>query len=304
VSGPRNPGQYQLLDATTRKIEELGAVMPWISPKRLAAVSAFDVATKDGKSIEAFLTQPRKFDGARPPLVVMPHGGPIGVQDTREFDPVVQSLAAHGYAVLQVNYRGSAGKGTGFLEAGHGAWGKGIEDDIEAALDDVEAKRLVDAERVCIFGGSYGGYSALISITRRPQRYRCAAAAAAPTDLLLLSSDYLNGEDSRRVFAKIVGDPDADRERLIATSPAFRTAEMNVPILLIQGDRDRVVDPEHAYRMRDMLDATGKPYEWMLLTGATHDPTPRQWQQMMDRVEQFLAKYLQVRDAGAPKSAH
>jgi dienelactone hydrolase len=305
VSGPRNPGQYQLLDTTTHKTEELGGVMPWVSKSRLAPVSAFDVATQDGRSIEAFLTRPQKFSGARPPLVVMPHGGPIGFQDTREFDPVVQSLAEHGYAVLQVNYRGSSGKGTGFLEAGHGAWGKGIEDDIEAALDDVESRQLVDAERVCIFGASYGGYSALISITRRPQRYRCAAAAAAPTDLLLLSSDYLYGEDRRRVFAKIVGDPDADRERLITVSPVFHAAEMDVPILLIQGDSDRVVDPEHAYRMRDMLDANGKPYEWLLLTGATHDPTPRQWQQVMGRVEQFLAKYLQMRDAGgAPRSAH
>lgn len=297
VSGPRNPGQHQLLDTAKHTTEDLGAVMPWIPGSRLAPVTAIDVATKDGKSIEAFLTSPRKFSGPRPPLVVMPHGGPIGVQDTREFDPVVQSLAARGYAVLQVNYRGSAGKGVGFLEAGLGAWGQGIEDDIEAALDTVAAKQLVDADRVCIFGGSYGGYSALIGITRRPQRYRCAAAFAAPSDLLLLSSEYLGSEDGERVFAKMVGDPKADREHLIAISPAYRAAEMNVPILLIQGDLDRVVDPEHAYRMRAMLEANGKPFEWMLLEGATHDPTPRQAERLMGRVNKFLAQHLQVRES-------
>jgi dipeptidyl aminopeptidase/acylaminoacyl peptidase len=294
VSGPRNPGRYQLLDASHHTTEDLGKVMPWLREAQLAPVTALDVPTKDGKSIEGFLTRPQRFSGKRPPLVVMPHGGPIGVQDTREFNPVVQSLAAHGYAVLQVNYRGSSGRGSGFLEAGMGAWGQGIEDDIEAALDTVESKQLVDAERVCIFGGSYGGYSALISITRRPQRYRCAAAVAAPTDLLLMSSEYQGSADAERVFAKIVGDPEKNRDHLIAISPAYRAAEMNVPILLMQGDRDRVVDPEHAYRMRAMLEANGKSYEWMLLEDATHDPSPKQWLKLMSRVDQFLAKHLQA----------
>ncbi len=295
VSGAHNPGQHQLLDTARRTIEDLGEAMPWIAPERLAPVTAIDVRTRDGKSIEAFLTKPRRFTGKRPPLVVMPHGGPIGVQDTREFNPVVQALAARGYAVLQPNYRGSSGRGAGFLEAGMGAWGQGIEDDIEAALDAVISKQLVDPDRVCIFGGSYGGYSALISITRRPQRYRCAAAVAAPTDLLLMSSEFQGSEDGERVFAKIVGDPEKNRDHLIAISPAYRTADMNVPILLVQGDRDRVVDPEHAYRMRAMLDANDKPYEWMLLEDTTHDPNPKQWVQLMSRVFEFLAQHLQAR---------
>jgi len=292
VSGPRNPGQYHLIDAENRNIADLGGVKPWLDPAQLAPVTAIEVTPKHGKAIEAFLTLPRWFTRKRPPLVVMPHGGPIGVQDTRDFNPVVQSLAAEGYAVIQVNYRGSGGRGTGFLEAGMGAWGQGIEDDIEAAIDHVVAARKVDADRVCIFGGSYGGYSALISITRRPQRYRCAAAAAAPTDLLLMSSEFSDAEDGRRVFTRIVGDPDADRENLITISPAYRATEMNVPILLIYGDQDRRVDLEHAYRMRAMLEAHGKPYEWMLLEGAGHEPTPDQWEQMMRRVHGFLEKHL------------
>jgi len=101
------------------------------------------------------------------------------------------------------------------------------------------------------------------------------------------------------MFAKMVGDPKADREHLIAISPAYRAAEMNVPILLIQGDLDRVVDPEHAYRMRAMLEANGKPFEWMLLEGATHDPTPRQAERLMGRVDKFLAQHLRPANAGA-----
>jgi dipeptidyl aminopeptidase/acylaminoacyl peptidase len=232
----------------------------------------------------------------------MPHGGPIGVQDTRDFDPVVQSLAASGYAVLQMNYRGSSGRGTGFLEAGHGAWGTGIEDDIEDALDHVVASGRVDGDRVCIFGGSYGGYSALIGITRRPQRYRCAAAFAAVTDLILFGSQFFDNEDARRAVAQILGDPDADRERLIAVSPAYRASEMDVPILLIQGGRDRVVDPEHAYRMRAMLDASGKPYEWMWMEDAAHSPTPAQWLELLERLDGFLARHLKPARASAPRS--
>jgi dienelactone hydrolase len=302
VSGPRNPGELHLLDAQKRTVRKLGAVMPWLAPAQLAPVNGLEVKARDGKTIEAFLARPAKFTGRRPPLVVMPHGGPIGVQDTRDFNPVVQSLAAQGYAVLQVNYRGSSGKGAGFLDAGRGAWGMGIEDDIEAALDHVVAARSVDAERVCIFGGSYGGYSALIGITRRPQRYRCAAAFAAPTDLILLASEYFDDEYGRTMFARIAGDPDADRERLIAVSPAYRASEMDVPILLIQGDRDRVVDPEHAYRMRAMLEAYGKPCEWMLIEGATHAPTPEQTLQLLERLNDFLAKYLEPGRAAAPRS--
>jgi dipeptidyl aminopeptidase/acylaminoacyl peptidase len=231
-----------------------------------------------------------KFSGRLPPLVVMPHGGPLGMSDTREFDPVVQSLTTGGYAVLQVNYRGSGGR----FEAGQRAWGREIEDDLEAALDRVVAMKSVDPDRICIFGGSYGGYSALISITRCPQRYRCAIAAAPPTDLLLMfqSSDFASTEEGRREFAEIVGDPDRDRAHLIEISPAYRAQDMDVPILLIHGDRDTRVDIEHSYRMKAMLEANGRSPEWMVLEGATHSPTRRQYARLMERVLEFLDAHL------------
>jgi dipeptidyl aminopeptidase/acylaminoacyl peptidase len=294
VNDARDPGHYYFVDRDRLRTKDLGAVMPWLEPSRLAPVKLLQVKAKDGRAIDAFLALPVSFTGSRPPLIVMPHGGPVGVADTREFDPVLQSLAVDGYAVLQVNYRGSGGKGADFLDAGRGAWGGGIEDDIEAALDHVVAAKQVDPERVCIFGASYGGYSALISITRRPQRYRCAVAVAAPTDLLLSfdSSDFAATEDGRREFAEIVGDPDRDRDHLIAVSPAYRAQEMDVPILLVHGDRDRRVDLEHAYRMRAMLDAYHKPYEWMLLENAEHSPNPEQLVRLMHRVLEFLSHHL------------
>lgn len=290
VDDTRDPGHYYFVDIKRGKTADVGEAMRRIDPALMSPVSTLKVAAKDGRPIEAFLALPVKYSGRLPPLVVMPHGGPLGESDTREFAPLVQTLATGGYAVLQVNYRGSGGRGRDFLDAGRLAWGREIEDDIEAALDHVLAGKKVDPDRICIFGGSYGGYSALISITRRPQRYRCAIALAAPTDLLLMfqSSDFAGTEEGRREFAKIVGDPDRDRDHLIEISPAYRARDMDVPLLLIHGDRDIRVDVEHAYRMKAMLEANGKHPEWMLLQDATHYFTRSQLVRVMERVLEFL----------------
>jgi dipeptidyl aminopeptidase/acylaminoacyl peptidase len=294
VDDSRDPGHFYFVDTLASKSIDVGAVMRRIDPALMAPVTAMQVTAKDGQPIEAFFALPVKFSGASPPLVVMPHGGPIGVRDTREFDPVLQSLTTSGYAVLQVNYRGSGGKGIDFLEAGQRALGRQIEDDIEAALDHVITAKRVDPERICIFGWSYGGYSALISITRRPQRYRCAVAGAAPTDLLLWyeSSDFSIFEEGKQEYVRIVGDPDRDRDHLIEISPAYHALEMDVPILLIHGDRDTRVDVENSYRMKAMLEAYGRPPEWMLLRDVGHSPPQRQFMRVMERVLEFLDAHL------------
>ena len=302
VSDSRDPGRHYFVDLRKAQTIDVGAAVRRIDPALMSPVGAMKVVAKDGQEIEAFLALPVSFTGSLPPLVVVPHGGPIGIRDTREFDPIVQSLATGGYAVLQVNYRGSAGRGRDFRDAGQRAWGREIEDDIEAALDRVLAEKRVDPERICIFGGSYGGYSALISITRRPQRYRCAVAAAAPTDLLLMfeSSDFAATEEGRQSFAEIVGDPDRDREHLIEISPAYHAQEMDVPILLVHGDRDTRVDVEHADRMKAMLEVYGRPPEWMLLRDAGHTPTRRQYMRLMERVLEFLDVQLAPKVTSAP----
>ncbi|MEM7410472.1 MAG: prolyl oligopeptidase family serine peptidase [Myxococcota bacterium] len=294
VSDSSDPGSYFLVDEFSQQLEEVGKRMPWVDSDRLSPVRVFEVDSADGLSIEAFLALPKRFEGARPPLVVMPHGGPLGMRDTRDFNPWVQSLAGAGFAVLQVNYRGSSGKGRGFLDAGRHAWGRGIEDDIETALQRVLSEGEVDPKRVCIFGYSYGGYSALISATRPGHPYRCAASAAGASDLLLLfaSSDFAVTEHGRQAYAEIVGDPVADRERLIATSPAYQADAIDIPVLLVHGDLDRRVDREHSVRMRDMLLARGKPVEWLWIDDAEHATTPEQTAQILDRVLRFLAEHL------------
>jgi hypothetical protein len=175
ASGPRDPGTYYLLDTETNSATSAGRRMPWLDPRELVEVEAFRVIASNGTELEAFVARPESLADGPPPLVVLPHGGPAGIRDTRAFDPLVQYLAAGGLAVLQVNYRGSAGRGRTFLDAGKRAWGRGIEQDIEAAIEEVTRRGWVDGDRICVAGGSYGGYSALMSVIRRPDRYRCAA---------------------------------------------------------------------------------------------------------------------------------
>ncbi|MGH0033134.1 MAG: alpha/beta hydrolase family protein, partial [Myxococcota bacterium] len=142
TSGPREPGSYYVLDTETNTATRVARSMPWIDPSTLADVEAHRLASTGGIEVEAFLTRPR--DVERPPLVVLPHGGPSLVRDTRAFDPLVQFLAAGGLAVLQVNYRGSGGRGQSFLDAGKRQWGRGIEEDLEAAFDHVVERGIVD----------------------------------------------------------------------------------------------------------------------------------------------------------------
>ena len=294
VTGPRNPGNYYVVNTEDRRSIDVGKTMPRLNASRLVDVEALGVESGDGTRVEAFLALPRSFEGDRPPLVVMPHGGPLGVRDDRHFNPEVQYLAAAGFAILTVNYRGSGGYGRAFLEAGRREWSEGIEDDIDAAIEHVIARDLIDPKRICITGSSYGGCSALISVARSPGRYRCAASLAGPTDILLLfeSSDFAETQLGRQELAEIVGDPDTERERLVSISPAYRSAEIDVPVFIAHGTHDTRVDVEHAYRMKAMLEANGRRCEWLIIDGAGHSPSREQYVDFLTMLRRFLERHL------------
>jgi dipeptidyl aminopeptidase/acylaminoacyl peptidase len=294
VSGAANPGSFFFFEKESGRLSRLGDVIPDVPADALVEMRAFDVESADGTPIEAFLAVPRSGGGRPPPLLVLPHGGPISVRDTRSFDPFVQLIALDGIAVLKVNYRGSYGYGRAFLESGKKEWAEGIEADVDAAVDLVIEKRLVDSERICIAGFSYGGYSAMISAIRRPDRYRCAVSLNGPMDLplLFLSSDFARVAKGRERMAELLGDPESDFDHLVEISPVYQAENLRVPVLLAHGAFDERVDPDHAYRMRSMLDLYEIPYEWLVLSESGHSPSNEEFLKFSLAARAFLRTHL------------
>lgn len=228
------------------------------------------------------------------PLVVMPHGGPHSVRDDHAYDPFAQYLASWGYAVLQVNYRGSSGYGLEFAQLGRREWARGIEDDIDAAVERARQHPAIDAGRLCIVGGSYGGFSALASVVRHRDRYRCAVSINGASDVPFIgeSSDFADSERSMQSWQRMVGDVENERETLLEISPAYHVDRIEAPVLVVYGTRDRRVDPDHSHRVLAMLELYGKPHEVLEIEGAEHGFHRHEWIIVARTVRRFLSEHL------------
>lgn len=291
-SSATNPGDFFVRDRAG-EIHRVGRVGENVDRAKLSPVDAFRVKSRDGVEIEAYLTLPRGRKG-RSPLVVLPHGGPHSTRDSRQYDPLVQYLASFGFAALQVNYRGSGGYGLEFEVLGKKEWARGIEDDIDAAVEHAMGLTVVDGERICIVGGSYGGFSALASVVRHRDRYRCAVSINGVSDVPLLfdSSDSADSKSAISFFKEYVGDPETERDKLLEISPAYHVRELETPILIIQGTADRRVDSDHAHRMALMLELYGKPHELLLIEGAEHSLDRDEWIITVRTIRRFLTAHL------------
>ncbi|WP_257387176.1 alpha/beta hydrolase family protein [Tahibacter caeni] len=262
---------YYLFDRTTKKVEKLVDSYDAFRHARPVAARTFSVKTADGLTVQAFLTLPAT-GGGKAPLIVMPHGGPIGVYDTRYFDPTVQMLAGSGWAVLRVNYRGSGGAGRAFSEAGEGRWGREIEADVDLAVSHALENFALDPQRIALVGHSYGGYSTLMGLINKPERYRCGVAVAAVTDLPLMfsSADFTASERVTARMKKIMGDPDTQMDMLKENSPVYQYKRLQRPLLLIHGTEDERVTYEHAWRLRNLLASAGRAPSWLPVPGGDH----------------------------------
>ena len=293
-SSARPPSVFHL-DVKRKQASLLDDAYPWLAGRTWAPSHAVHAAGTDGLPIEAYLTLPAG-DAKKPrPLVVLAHGGPIGVRDTIRFDPEVQLISSLGYGVLQVNFRGSEGYGRSFRDAGKGHYGSLIEDDIEAALKAALAAYPLDERRVCAMGSSYGGYSSLISAVRQPERYRCVISLFGITDLPLFftASDTGASLKGRALLAGWVGDPRADLAGATQFSPLYRYAELKAPLMLIYGGLDPRTDPEHARRLTRMLTLAGRPPLVVELKDAGHGMTkPEQRALVWPAVVHFLKQQL------------
>jgi dipeptidyl aminopeptidase/acylaminoacyl peptidase len=290
VDSDVNPGDYYLFDTKTAKADFLYGTRTWIDPRQMRPKQPFAITARDGLTLHGYVTRP---SGEGPfPLVVLPHDGPHDVRDYWEFDPQVQLLANRGYAVLQLNFRGSAGYGSRFREAGYRQWGGRMQDDLTDATLWAVAQGIAHKDRICIYGLGFGGYAALMGAVREPDLYRCVISYGEVYDLAaVLDSDYLPGRAGAFLLSRMLGE---DRADLRSRSPLRNVERIRAPVLLIQGTQDRRVSGPQVERMKWALKMADKPVDVMTLSGEGSQPYGEDNRRAMyERVLGFLEQHLQ-----------
>ena len=280
----RGMGAYHLLDAPYDPADEGSAagfrlthlldLAPWLDEERLVPMHHVTYEARDGLRIPAYLSLPpgrAPGDGGAPmPLVLNPHGGPW-VRDSWRFNPEVQFLASRGYAVLQPNYRGSAGYGRAYLEASFGQWGLAMQDDLTDGVRWAIDAGLADPERVAIYGGSYGGYATLSGITKTPELYRCAVDYVGVSSIFTwLEAFPPYWKPMLEMVHEMVGHPERDEERLRATSPLYHVDEIRCPLLVAQGANDPRVKLEESDQVVAALRERGVEVEYLVKEDEGH----------------------------------
>ncbi len=257
----RDPGDFYLLDRSTHKLQHLFRGKPWIDPAHMAANQPFTFKARDGLVLHGFVTMPT--DGRKPaPMVVMVHGGPYWVRDAWSFDPEVELLATHGYAVLRVNFRGSGGSGLDFIEKGYRQWGRAMQDDVTDATRWAIQNGYADPSRICIYGGSYGGYAALMGAAREPNLYQCAIGLAGVYDLnKMYKWGDIHRDDYGMHYLKVVLGQ--DKKDLASRSPVDLADRIHIPVLLAHGSLDDRVPAKHAHELRRALNSHGVSVEYV-----------------------------------------
>lgn len=296
----RDPGTTYLYDPKSRQMQELLRPMGWIKPEQMSSMQVIRYKARDGLEIPSYLTLPQGKPATKLPLVAWIHGGPW-VRDEWHFNPEVQFLASRGYAVFQPNYRGSTGFGEHHLTSSFKKYGQSMQDDITDGIKHLIAQGIVDANRVCIGGGSYGGYATVMGLVKEPDLFRCGIDEAGVTDLIwaqeLGYTDFNLGDaDTAEAWYKIaLGDVKTDRALLEQYSPRLHAAKIKAPVLIVHGGGDRRVPIQHAEGMRDALKAAGKEYEWVVYPEEGHGFTkPENKVDRFKKIEAFLAKHLGI----------
>lgn len=302
ASAPNNPGQFYIFNVADRHMEFVGSIYPRLPETALGEMARVDYTATDGQALFGYLTRPPgAAPDARLPLVVLPHGGPEA-RDYLTYDRWAQFLATRGYQVFQPNFRGSAGMGKAFADAGRRHWGERMQDDITDGIDHLVTQGLADRGQVCIMGASYGGYAALQGGAAQPDLYRCVISIAGPSDLMgMLQYERLEAgadSDTYEYWVRSIGDPRADRARIEAVSPLRRAADWRPPVLLIHGDKDEVVPPEQSRNMDQALRRAGKEVRLVILDDARHSGwSTSQHSIILNEIESFLGQHLPVAPA-------
>lgn len=292
VDSPEEGAAYALVDLDKKAATWIGGLYQKLKLEDISPVRSIRFKAADGTDLSGYLTLPRGRAAKGLPLVVFPHGGPA-VRDEPRFNWWAQAMASRGYAVLQVNYRGSDGFGWGFLQAGFGQWGRKMQTDLSDGVRYLKGQGIIDPARVCIVGASYGGYAALAGATLDRGVYRCAASVAGPSDLrrMVIWSKRQNSIAAQRYWLRFMGAEDPKDPVLAELSPALLADKVDIPILLVHGRDDTVVPLEQSRYMAEALEKAGKPVEFVVEKGEDHWLSRSETRlQMLQAVVAFLEK--------------
>ncbi|WP_374356706.1 prolyl oligopeptidase family serine peptidase [Chitinimonas sp.] len=292
----RHPGTYFWFDPKANTLEKLYEIFPDIHEEQMAETKPIEYTARDGLRIRGYLTLPPGREAKNLPTIIHPHGGPWA-RDTWGYNPDVQFLANRGYAVLQMDYRISTGYGAKHFEAGFRQIGGAMQDDKTDGLNWLVKQGITDPKRVCIFGGSYGGYATLWGVTKDPDLYRCGINEVGVSDweIILRGLWYSGGSAyGPDELSKRVGDIDnpQDKPRLDATNPVKLAKRIKAPLLNGYGLQDPRVPIEHLRVMESALRSEGKTFESVVYDNEGHGwRNPENRLDWYKRMEAFLNKY-------------
>lgn len=270
VRSDRNPGELYLFDREKGQARFLMKARQWLDADKMAEVRVIKVKARDGLEMYGYLTIPNGVELKNLPLIVNPHGGPIGPRDNWSFSYDTQMFANRGYLVLQLNFRGSGGYGQAFQDKGHRQWGKAMQDDLTDATKWAIDQGYADPKRVCIYGGSYGGYAALMGVAKEPELYKCAVGYVGVYDMQMMydKGDIADRETGRLFLEHTLGK---DKQSLLDASPTYLADKIKAPVFLAAGARDFRAPPEQTEAMEDALKKAGNPpVETIIQAGEMH----------------------------------
>ncbi len=297
-----NPGDFYRYDTVEKKARLLASRSSWIDPSQSAQVRPVALKARDGLPLHGFLTVPNGKEARLLPMVVVPHGGPIGVFDDGSYEHETQLLAAAGYAVLQINFRGSSNYGRAHTAAARHQWGLRMQDDVTDATRWAIEQGIADGKRICIYGASYGAYAALMGTVREPGLYQCAAGYVGIYDLPLMfeRGDIQSDRSGMTYLRDWLGAPEALAER----SPVNLAAQVKVPVFLAAGGEDKRAPIQHTKKMEAALRRAGTPVESLYYKSEGHGfYTPQHQREYYTRLLAFLSRSLGGQTASASTAA-
>ena len=290
-SSNTDPGSYLVGDRDTNQLLRLARRYPNLPAERMATATSISYEARDGLVIEGFLTLPTGDTEGPYPSIIFPHGGPISFDDD-SFDYWTQYFASRGFAVLQMNFRGSAGRGFEFTTAGLQNWGLEMQDDVEDGTRWLIESGMADPDRICIVGASYGGYVALLEAARNSELYQCAVSFAGVTDIAYLVSSSRRYTNFQIVREQIGSNTRSLRER----SPLFRAEEINIPVLLAHGTDDRRVRVQHSQKMHRAIEKDGGAVTYIEFEDGDHYLSNEEHRvQFFKAMDEFLQANLDTR---------